>query len=109
MFFGILGATPYSMKETQTYPAIATLTGFQKLTLKLAYRKDATEEAFIIKHYKNFRVAYNQDIARYMLLDDYKTISEFLSMTLGPAGFDDSIKGHHLMFWPRAYKLHGQP
>lgn len=109
MFFGILGATPYSMKVTQTYPVIATLTGFQRLTLKLAYRKYATEEAYIIKHYKNHRVAYNQDVARYMLLNDYKTISEFLSVTLGPAGFDDSIKGHHLIFWPRAYKLHGQP
>lgn len=109
MYFGILGATPYSMKESQTYPVIATLTGFQELTLKLAYRKDATQEASIIKRYKELRVAYDQDVARYMLLNDYKRISELLSMTLGPARFDDSIKGHHLIFWPRAYKLHGQP
>ena len=105
ILFGLLGATPCSMKESQTYPVIATLTGFKNLTLKLAYRKDANQEASIIKRFGDLQAAYNQDVARYMLLNDYKMISEFLSMTLGPAGFDDSIKGHHLIFWPRAYKL----
>ena len=109
ILFGLLGATPYSMKECQTYQVIAALTGFKTLTLELAYRKDATQEASIIKRFGLLQVADDQDVARYMLLKDYRAISEFLSLTLGPAGFDDSIKGHHLKFWPRAYKLRGLP
>ena len=83
--------------------AISALTGFRILTLRIEHGRDADDEAKMMKTFglkspwKPFK-----GLARRKLATDYKTLCDFLTVTLGRALIENNADKHCLTFWPRS-------
>ena len=104
ILFGILGPVPKPLRENTTYRVIASLTGFKSLTLKLEYYEDEKYEAAMLRRMDPLLITDDPDLTHRALLRDYKEVSEFLSLNLGPANLNDGLGEPYLSFEPRAFK-----
>ena len=104
ILFGILGPVPKPLEENTTYRVIASLTGFRSLTLKLVYYEDEKYEAAMLRRMNPLLITDDPDLTRKALLRDYKEVSKFLALNLGPAKLNNSLGEPYLSFEPRAFK-----
>lgn len=92
---GFLLPTP---EEGKTYDAIADLTGFKTLTLKLEFHKDISTEDPALR--RSDTIPF---ITQAKVLNAYDYLTWYFAKTLGPAKFEYSSNGRYLSFQPNAY------
>lgn len=95
---------PYQLGNDETYRAIAALTGFKYLVLKLEHERIADHDDSLLRLYGSARVNGFNAYLHQWLLSYYERFFAFLQTTLGPADFQREVKWHHLGFWPSEYK-----
>ena len=102
ILYGLFGPLLRAPEDDDAYKLIAKLIGFKTLTLKLEYRKDKDHEAELMKSLDGRFLITDRDVLRKKLLTNYKTVSEVLGKTLGPAKLNDGLGGGpYLSFKPR--------
>lgn len=97
----IYHSVPHQVGENQICQAIAALTGFKMLVLKLEHER---VEDTVRKVYGSARAhVFRASLHRY-LLTGYERLFAFLQTTLGPGQFQRNVDRHFLRFWPRENK-----
>lgn len=101
IIFGVSGLLPPTLEERKSYKAMADLTGFKTLTLKLEINKDNSIGDPALR-----RLESTPLITQAILLFACDGLSLYLAKTLGPAKVNDSSNGRYLSFQPRDYQLY---
>ncbi|KAM0797663.1 hypothetical protein BDR22DRAFT_915074 [Usnea florida] len=99
---GTTDATPgkWSFSQEKSWKAIANLTGFKTLALKISRKRDpAYEDAKL----RSVRPPVNR-MSLYGTIYDYSTLGTIMSTTLGPATVCTSPTGTFLEFHPSDFK-----
>lgn len=94
---------PNRLERDRTYRAIAALTRFEVLLLKLECQTNAEAVAAIIKRYGPEVIRMGEISTRRFMLGNYGKILGFLQTTLGPADFQQDTHQHYLGFRPSQY------
>lgn len=100
IILGVSGLLPPTLEERKSYKAMADLTGFKTLTLKLEINKDNS-----IGDPASRRLESTPLITQAILLFACDGLSLYLAQTLGPAKVNDSSNGRYLSFQPSDYQL----
>ena len=106
--FGALGPIRGPMKWNEAYLAIATLTGFEILTLRLEFVGDARHEATMLRNHGLEPRLHFHGLSREKLRMYYRTVHDFLAVTLGPAEYCIFTAEHCLKFQPSVHQISGQ-
>lgn len=91
---------PLRLNENRIYQVMEDLIGFKILTVKLEYQN---HDPHLLTGLRRESVKYENDLPHSIFLRHYERISEFLAVTLGPAGSNKSVDEHRLRFWPSVY------
>lgn len=102
--FGSLGPLPRNSFENKPYEVIAALTGFDILTVKPEYGRDAAHQETLRRRMGHIPGFNARRHATFMLFEYSEKISAMLQGTLGPATLDRSVGEPCLKFSPLAYQ-----
>lgn len=100
---------PSRLENDETYRAIANLTGFNVLVLKLECEGNGVAVAAILRRYGLGVVQMGEMSTGRLMVRSYAKILGFLQTTLGPAGYQKGIYQHALVFRPGQYKIGDRP
>ena len=108
IFFGPTGPLREPLHKSAAYKAIASLTGFRFLTVKLVYFVNLCYEEAVLRSKNPLLETDDPDVLyKFMGMcyqQVHKRISNFLEIYLGPSKLNDSLEGPYLSFEPRAFK-----
>ena len=104
IILGVSGLLPPTLEERKTCKAMADLTGFKTLTLKLEINNNYSIGDPALR-----RLDTNPLIMQALVLRPHDDFSLDLAKTLGPAKVNDSSKGRYLSFQPSDYQLFDSP
>ena len=91
-------------EEETAWQAVADLTGFKVLVLKLSRERDHVFERHFARVLGTLYGYTEDSLPHKWLLNEYKDIRETLEITLGPAFLNKSVEHHCLEFYPRDFK-----
>ena len=104
--FGTLGPIRHLLVRNEFYDVVATLTGFETLTLRLEDHREEGETG-ILESLIATTIEPEDRPGFVMCGTNYERLFKVMSRTLGPARLLNSFDGDCLKFWPREYKYFG--
>ena len=104
--FGNLGPIRHLLVRNEFYDVVATLTGFETLTLRLEDHREE-DETGILESLIATTIEPEDRPGFVMCGTNYERLFKVISRTLGPARLLNCFDGDCLRFWPREYKCSG--